>query len=1346
MAFPFDGFSIREYTFKMRSVDVLKCWPFSITSSGDVSKEDLKSCLPPMTVPKFRRRSDELDAVRSDHDDRGISEKQLPDGEISISESESLKSEKSVGAEEERLDMVCPVCRVFNAATLTAVNAHIDGCLAQAMREERRQMKIMSLKPKSKAPKKKRSIAEIFEMEVEQPRIETLFKIWPFSRNPDEVSIKVTKFRWWSRQLEALRSNQSEGESSRNEKNEMAKSDEERGREEEKLEMVCPVCRAFNAATVTAVNAHIDGCLAQAMREERRHMRMNFKPSKPKAAKKRSIAEILTVAPQIKAKSNELIEIDKKEEEERSDVGDDSSRPAAASASAVFATTHSKRNKNKKKKKMERRWKKKLRKRKVEKHSGGTVTPNNDKETVNQNKNKKKQQFHNGLNAKKEDAYKRKVKTPAKSARKQKGMVGDKRAALDDIIASVHTKKASLKHASVVKKQVAVPPQQVILENYSTHIFGKASSGCNVQDDIEDKPCDVQEQISARHVTFSNKDNMLDSKKRSSSDERMFSPDGHAASSVKEQSSTSDEDTSLEVNGKDDNLAFNMDGGKEVCSIVESKQFSTSPELVFPKNILRSCADSEKKKHLVEKTESSREVVPDDDNLHLFDRGYTTAVHCSAQSSISGSLSAHQAGNISGTNTSAGDSGAYSSPGKSMDHHGNSTHQVSATNSDASTRTFMQPSLLCYTQYSQGSENSLFPSQTYGDHSQTLSNRPLSRMFSANSCKDENISLPLNSQGEPINFSPQCAKRKRGINQSEISSMLRSSPSRFLFDNIAYGSSHEYLSINESQIVQKTLSQDSVNKFPHYPARLGVTELQCSGRADIHQFSTYGSPNQFVFPLDSELNPIKYPFVEQNQHDQAQNHKRNEMIPLKNGSDLSSQSSTQPTMRLMGKDVPIGRRIKEEVHVHKFEEDVWAEQQSRRRHSSTDSALENSLLETCSKHDYLSGSPLQISSENIAQSVKIQSRQALESSALMNDPEFEFPQPFLDLQTNHVPQTGSQGFRKTAYSHTLSHAHTSRAAFNRAPQDSPEQSVSGLEFQGLGSHLQARLATCNYSQHACQSCGDLYDRKKFPLVTKPALEFPLVQPAFGEHAQTSWFQSSNRSSPPWLFTHERLPWTSSHTEWGGRFPTPVNHFSVPSCSPVNYCHMETPISPASAVQHPPLPRTPAIKPSSTIRTGCRNKTMVNDRVILEARTTNDHHSCNNARKRPAAHLQGSTKLMKFNNVEVQENLNGVPGSIQESSSCEFRRTTRTAEVDPQGDGIRSKFCCLNEAQNVMSKSYLSLEISGPGRPSPVTRHILKPSPNQDQSRPNSPAIPVAATTDNDKDLDFRRTLTKIYEF
>ncbi|CAH2063623.1 unnamed protein product [Thlaspi arvense] len=52
----YEGFSIREYTRNIRSVELRKCWPFPGEATGDL----IQSLLPPLTVAKFRWWSHEL--------------------------------------------------------------------------------------------------------------------------------------------------------------------------------------------------------------------------------------------------------------------------------------------------------------------------------------------------------------------------------------------------------------------------------------------------------------------------------------------------------------------------------------------------------------------------------------------------------------------------------------------------------------------------------------------------------------------------------------------------------------------------------------------------------------------------------------------------------------------------------------------------------------------------------------------------------------------------------------------------------------------------------------------------------------------------------------------------------------------------------------------------------------------------------------------------------------------------------------------------------------------------------------------------------------------------------------
>lgn len=404
----------------MRSIDVFKCWPFTSTINRDVTREELQSWLPPMTLcPRSnhhlaQNHDNQLSTQEVSRTDDGYCSEESRKSDDFASPSPS-PSPPRVSAppqtdDDEKLEMICPVCREFNAATLTAVNAHIDGCLAQTVKEERRHMKMMNSKALKSKPPKKRSIAEIFKVEDEEslspspttPQLESVLKLCPLRENTDdEVSITVRKFHWLSQRLEALRSRRGSGES--------VKSGEGDSVEEEKLEMVCPVCRVFNAATVTAVNAHIDGCLAQAVREERRQAKRTGSKPKPKVPKKRSIAEILTVAPPIQASTSKskALEVDEEDEEDKSSdyVGEDS----GDEDNTVVSTIKNKKksaNKDMKKKNMKKAKKpKKKKKSKLETHgdSGTGVYLNNEKKTIacKKKKKKKKNIFNNELTGKK---------------------------------------------------------------------------------------------------------------------------------------------------------------------------------------------------------------------------------------------------------------------------------------------------------------------------------------------------------------------------------------------------------------------------------------------------------------------------------------------------------------------------------------------------------------------------------------------------------------------------------------------------------------------------------------------------------------------------------------------------------------------------------------------------------------------------------------------------------------------------------------------------------------------------------------------------------------------------------
>ncbi|KAG5081636.1 hypothetical protein AAZX31_02G270900 [Glycine max] len=1376
MAATFDGFSIRDYTSKMRSIDVFKCWPFASTSSRDTSREEVQSWLPPMNPCP---RSDDFNDSHAQNLENppSAAEVSRTDGDGDCSEEESAESmdfEKSAppsdsnNNEDEKLEMVCPVCREFNAVTLTAVNAHIDGCLAQTMREERRHMRIMNLKSSSSKskPLKKRSIAEIFKVEEQQqpprpqlqppplPQIESVLKFWPFRKGEANdvsiTSITVTKFEWLSRRLEALRSRPTPrgGE---------VKSDQGES-SEEKMEMVCPVCRDFNAATVTAVNAHIDGCLAQAVREERRQMRrttVNCKPipkapPKPKVPKKRSIAEILTVAPPFEASKRKAIQVEE-EDEEKSDYGYSGGDSTSSATPAPYATVASpvasviKNNKST----MKNRNKKKLKKKsKVEKHGdSGVWFVNHEKKTVvsKKKRKKKKNAFNNVPTGNKDDAYERMVQNAVNSSRKLKGTIDNKMLPLHEVDPSIDRKKQVKNCDSVGKQPKAVSPVHGILKNHFKHVSEKTSSGSSIGDGTEESHDNDQEPTSNRHVKFSGKDDILGPKKTNSFDETMFklSSDALASSIVKEKSSGSDEETaSLEPNRNYDHIAVNIDRDKreEVCPIVESKQFSNTLEQDTVQSFLKPCINQEKSKQLEEKSELLTKVaVCDNIDSQFFYGGNRTTLHCSPYADISRPLSAVQEEQMSGINTQVCESGSFSYSGK-LDHLDDP--QVDAVNSNENTETFLEPSSSYSASYN-ANEKPESPLQTYGDKDnsgEALGDRQFSRMLSAdmidnsfpitgwekgsdkNSCLDPNFfGLPLNSHGELINFSSSGDLR---INQSDTSSTLRGSFSGLPINNILHQNNQENLSINENHVVQKTFPKDCLNPFPHHPTRLPVTELQSREREDIHRpNSSDMCSGHYVPPLNSELNRKKNSFIEQNPYNRVRNHNGNGVVSLKEDSDHISPSSNQPTMRLMGKDVPIGRSSQE---MQQFAGDVWPDEESRRRNYSEYAALDHSLLGRSSKQNWASGSPLQISADNVLQSAKIQSNQAAQSTILMSSTYSGFSQQFIDRLGNHVSQNGSLGVNRNAssYFNPITQKSSSYSVFNGASNDFSEQFIPGAKPLGLISQSVVLPTPGNFSHSPHVTNGELNDKNTNPHVTKSAFGFPFLQPTVNEQAKTSWFHSPYRSSPSWLSssTDEMLPGTFSRqfsasisqnfpqNLWGNNFTTPFVNHSAEVRFPSNHLTslgpmQTTPLSPSSIVHPLHFPVTP-----STINSGNRNINKVADRLKFD-----EHHLCANTRKNPAA--AANLDDSRLPNIQVQENLSRMTRLPEEKSSVELQRNTRALELDPHMGSARSR-CCQHEAQNQNPGSYPavnsfkldSMVTSGPVRLGPKrAKHILNSS-------------------------------------
>ncbi|KAJ7963883.1 Inter-alpha-trypsin inhibitor heavy chain like [Quillaja saponaria] len=1118
-----------------------------------------------------------------------------------------------------------------------------------------------------------------------------VLKCYPYDVKEGKIDVEamlppitVTKFRWWSDELEASRSNgvlRDDGES-------VEKTEELVGVEEEKLET--------------------DSCAAQARREERRK-------AKSKAPKKRSIAEIFAVAPQIVSVDSEVVDFEEEEEEEK----EEEENLDYVNEKNLITRIKSKKNYAKKK-----NVKKKKKQTKMEVDYRAAALKN-----VKKMKKKKKKKN-------KENAHKLKMQTAVTSAaRKLKGPFCNKRFLVDVVdVINVHKKKSSLKFlsrqkkpkikkcGSVTKPQKPLFPVRGILKNHAKHISERTSAVWNIQDGTGPSHSDIQLQTLDRHVRFSDKDDIFGPEKRNSYFENgMFNlfPDALATSSGKEQSTGSDKEAvDVELNKSDGHIVIHIDKGNAVHPITENKQFPNACEQVTMQNFLRPNTNQEKPVSLSQ--------VADINNLHIFDKGSTATLHCPPYTGTARSLSALQGAHSSCRNSLTGGivSGALSPIGEFIDHPVDPTCQATAINSQSYTREFLRPSSSSSAFCPNENGRHPFQSQFYADWRKGTDG-------SRNHCRDENFfGLPLNSHGELIRFS---SSGKGTVNQLQESSVALVSSSRLPVNNLASPSNQDYYATRARHLVEKSLPEDQISPSLYYPARLGVRELQSS--ENVHWPNSERGCDHYVCPPDSVSDLIDNSFIEHSQHDQVQNRRENGMIHMNNSDHISlSSSQSQPTMRLMGKDVAIGRSSKE---MQQFvDRKDWAGEESRRNNYAMDTVVDN--VNRYSKQDLILNPPAQIPNRNLSQNSGFGLSRA-----------------------------------RSSCMHPFAYSPTSCAGFSRET-DLLELYKYRAEPLGLSCPLQV-LPTCNTSQHACFSTGNVRNMKNLPFVTNSIFEFPFLHPDFGEQIRPSCFQRSPRGLPPWLLSatqHEKPPAAVSsqyfsgvggkglpHNIWESNFrTTPSVHHSQEVLFPPNtmmpgHLHMKSPLD--SVVHSPLAPVIPGFNPTSSSKMGSRNEITVADRMKSNVIATRDHHPYKITKKRPPTGLDNLMKATKIPNLGLQ-GLSGPMGLTREKLSGQLQSNTGVADLDPNVNNVNCRGCCQDETPNVRLTAYPGIDSSihdcaaksGPIKLSPGAKHILKPCQNMDQdnSRSVHSAIPVAATTDSSRDLEIQKRSTKIYRF
>jgi len=354
-----EGFSIREYVAKVRSVDIRKCWPLSESLLQDSLREGKKPPLPPLVRPNYRwwschpclemfgehkhfgvslDKCNSLSIEQPEDNSKNVDhiiEQQLTvsldtDPEtgpgfsqdldeqirklstvkisgqdlLNISRSEdAIKNieNKNERVEEHGRNIIVPSCikdghSKIQARKFTSVSegkAQLER-LQKRVKADRSDGNKTHKEPDNQT-QTKNSTFDLIEREGEllngvgggKEKVKA-------TRAPDERADQaVTKsgsLEFDGSKIDKLDSEITKIESRRHNNFDI-------GNSEGSGVKICPVCTTFTSATITAVNAHMDNCLAQVAMTEKSQVRMQ--KQKLRTGKKRSIVDICAASPPV---------------------------------------------------------------------------------------------------------------------------------------------------------------------------------------------------------------------------------------------------------------------------------------------------------------------------------------------------------------------------------------------------------------------------------------------------------------------------------------------------------------------------------------------------------------------------------------------------------------------------------------------------------------------------------------------------------------------------------------------------------------------------------------------------------------------------------------------------------------------------------------------------------------------------------------------------------------------------------------------------------------------------------------------------------------------------------------
>lgn len=613
------------------------------------------------------------------------------------------------------------------------------------------------------------------------------------------------------------------------------------------------------------------------------------------------------------------------------------------------------------------------------------------------------------------------------------------------------------------------------------------------------------------------------------------------------------------------------------------------------------------------------------------------------------------------------------------------------------------------------------------------------------------IGLPLNSQGELIKMH---SSGKFGLCDL------------FKNQNTVLGSCHSF---PVSNLVEPRSNMDHLNinmrgKFPAAPLylkdQLRWYPEQCNSRANIPLTSGLGIMQFHGFERMEVQNQVAMRDKDQHFHQgpnsmkvscygcREHNHQANnlnirEKFQAEDNLNHAVQPACQPTMRLMGKNVTVGKSSED---CRDFDDGkIWTDKEIITEHNSSVRLSDTPLTSRWLQQEWYKH-PTSDASRLL---------QPLESSSsIYRSPTAEprFDHMHFDCPAQWISRNGLLSTMRNHGSklNPSSHPPTSQTMVNKTPNPAVNSVTEYVEVghqvpftathpQNIRQHMLLMSTHCKHSQSfsfstsstshpafLSQNCGNF--------VESSSVQSSLCHPEWLLNAKQH--KKSSRSSFP--FRSDPIAIHTPRTTSGSKlpllpymYPTSIISFPVYNTSSSHTCG-STPVVHSSFI--------PVYPPSKSTFSGnaiLRNKIKHRDGTKSELTYLKSLDQTNKSNKRPAAKDGGFMKLAKKPHLAIPDKSNVPGGSRREQLNGCSSDDAGTPEMSALANKIIAVGLPVmsNEKNGLKIPSGSTLQSSGGTKSGPVklsagAKHILKPSENMDQdsSRPIHSTIPFAVGT------------------